>query len=164
MASCQHSSAFELHVCTNILCWEEVNTFPSAQQCAGKSGFLLVSPCKNFLIIIQLPFKMVVAQCPINVLLSFDYSPYYTYLHKILFIPDTCIRHIAGRLNSRSRQGQLYSPNYPMEYPSNVECIWKITVPENSVLRLTFEDFDTECSHDYLEIHHLKTADGTIER
>ena len=51
-----------------------------------------------------------------------------------------------------------------MEYPSNVECVWKITVPDNAVLQLTFQEFDTECSHDYLEIHFMRTEEGTVER
>ena len=51
-----------------------------------------------------------------------------------------------------------------MDYESDTECIWKIQVPHNAALRLKFGEFDTECLHDYLEIHHLDTAAGTITR
>ena len=55
-----------------------------------------------------------------------------------------------------------------MHYPSNAECVWKITVPENAVLQLKFQEFDTEfdkeCSHDYLDIHYMKAEEGIIER
>jgi hypothetical protein len=51
-----------------------------------------------------------------------------------------------------------------MDYDHNTECIWKITVPANAALRLHFEEFDTECLHDYLEIHHVNTEAGTATR
>ena len=51
-----------------------------------------------------------------------------------------------------------------MDYPINSDCVWKVTVPENAALRLTFDDFNTECSYDYLEIHHLITEEGSIDR
>ena len=79
------------------------------------------------------------------------------------FCTDTCFKHITGKLHGRFKHGRIYSPNYPMEYPSNVEYVWKINVPENSVLQLNIQQFDTECSHDYLEMHHL-TAEGHIKR
>lgn len=31
--------------------------------------------------------------------------------------------------------GRLESPNYPLEYLPSKECIWKITVPKEVVLR-----------------------------
>jgi hypothetical protein len=74
---------------------------------------------------------------------------------------DTNVRHIAGKVTGRTRHGNIYSPNYPMDYDHNTECIWKITVPANAALRLHFEEFDTECLHDYLEIHHVNTEAGT---
>ena len=77
---------------------------------------------------------------------------------------DTCIKHIIGAVNGRHKRGRIFSPNYPLEYPSNTECVWKITVPDNAALKLNFDDFSTECSYDYLEIHHLTTAEGGIER
>ena len=77
---------------------------------------------------------------------------------------DTNVRHIAGRVTGRTRRGNIYSPNYPLDYDSNTECIWKISVPENAALRLHFEKFNTECLQDYLEIHHVNTAAGTTTR
>lgn len=55
-----------------------------------------------------------------------------------------------------AEQGILQSPNYPDEYRSNKECIWKITVPENFQVALKFQSFEIEnhdnCVYDYLEI------------
>lgn len=77
------------------------------------------------------------------------------------------IKHITGKVNGRFRYGRILSPNYPSEYPSDMECVWKIRVPGNAVLQLNLQDFEIEvdpkCSHDFLEIHHL-SADGSIKR
>ncbi|XP_025950725.2 tolloid-like protein 2 isoform X2 [Dromaius novaehollandiae] len=52
--------------------------------------------------------------------------------------------------------GQIQSPNYPDDYRSSKECIWKITVSEGFHIGITFQAFEIEwhdtCSYDYLEI------------
>ncbi|GFS04737.1 cubilin, partial [Elysia marginata] len=57
---------------------------------------------------------------------------------------------------------QIVSPGWPGNYPKNVKCLYKITVPElhSVVLKITFFDLQAEeyCSHD-----HLKFYDGEDE-
>ncbi|XP_038138788.1 cubilin-like, partial [Cyprinodon tularosa] len=52
--------------------------------------------------------------------------------------------------------GYITSPNYPENYPQNVDCIWVITVPNGEAVQVDFEDFYIEptssCSYDYLEL------------
>lgn len=53
-------------------------------------------------------------------------------------------------------EGLLQSPNYPDDYRSNKECVWKITVPDNYQVALKFQSFEVEnhdnCVYDYLEV------------
>ncbi|MGH0144022.1 UNVERIFIED_CONTAM: hypothetical protein FKN15_047101, partial [Acipenser sinensis] len=53
--------------------------------------------------------------------------------------------------------GYITSPNYPNNYPQNVDCSWTITVPNGEAVQLDFEgEFYIEptasCSYDYLEL------------
>ncbi|KAF7489415.1 Tolloid-like protein 1 [Sarcoptes scabiei] len=65
-----------------------------------------------------------------------------------------------------AEQGYLQSPNYPDEYRSNKECVWRITVPEGFQVALKFQSFEIEnhdnCAYDYLEIRDGKSEDSTI--
>ncbi|XP_066267607.1 uncharacterized protein [Branchiostoma lanceolatum] len=49
--------------------------------------------------------------------------------------------------------GPVTSPNYPSNYGNNENCEWSITVPEGSIIRLTFDSFSTENGHDVLTIY-----------
>ncbi|RMX38167.1 hypothetical protein pdam_00014767 [Pocillopora damicornis] len=40
--------------------------------------------------------------------------------------------------------GNLASPNYPGNYPSNAYCVWTVTVPPGSQFRIDFLFFETE--------------------
>ena len=35
----------------------------------------------------------------------------------------------------------LKSPNYPMDYPGTMDCIYNVTIPQNMALKIFFEDF-----------------------
>ena len=35
----------------------------------------------------------------------------------------------------------LKSPNYPMDYPGKMDCIYNVTIPQNMALKIFFEDF-----------------------
>ncbi|XP_066488058.1 astacin-like metalloendopeptidase [Tiliqua scincoides] len=52
--------------------------------------------------------------------------------------------------------GNFSSDNYPSSYPSNVECLWLIRIPQDKVL-LKFHVFDLElspnCTSDYIRIY-----------
>ncbi|KAK2888337.1 bone morphogenetic protein 1-like isoform X1 [Channa argus] len=58
--------------------------------------------------------------------------------------------------------GQVHSPNYPDDYHSNKECVWKISVAEGFSVGLSFQSFEIErhdsCSYDYVEVR-----DGSSE-
>ncbi|XP_019619024.1 PREDICTED: cubilin-like [Branchiostoma belcheri] len=49
--------------------------------------------------------------------------------------------------------GVVTSPNYPSNYGNSEYCNWLITAPTPSIIRLTFESFDTYHSSDYLLIY-----------
>ena len=54
--------------------------------------------------------------------------------------------------------GVLTSPNYPAEYPNNVDLVQKIEVPEGNSIRMRFTDFDCEEGPDWLEVHDVMTS------
>ncbi|XP_061399860.1 protein tolkin [Musca vetustissima] len=61
-----------------------------------------------------------------------------------------------GELNIDDNEGRLESPNYPLEYLPNKECIWKITVPKGYQVALKFQSFEVEnhdsCVYDFVEV------------
>uniref|UniRef100_A0A3Q3W0B5 Cubilin n=1 Tax=Mola mola TaxID=94237 RepID=A0A3Q3W0B5_MOLML len=70
-------------------------------------------------------------------------------------------------LNDGDPPGYITSPNYPQNYPQNIDCIWAITVPNGEAVRLDFEDeFYIEpadsCQHDYLELHDGPTLNADV--
>ncbi|KAJ7357565.1 zymogen binding [Desmophyllum pertusum] len=48
--------------------------------------------------------------------------------------------------------GNFASPNYPGNYPNNAYCVWTITVPQGSQLRIDFLFFETEKCHDLVKV------------
>lgn len=56
----------------------------------------------------------------------------------------------------RSPTGEFSSPNYPDNYPTNRECVFRIIVEVNMQIMLNITDFELEgfssCGFDYLEI------------
>ncbi|XP_032366699.1 cubilin [Etheostoma spectabile] len=73
-------------------------------------------------------------------------------------------------LNDDDPPGYITSPNYPQNYPQNIDCIWVITVPNGEAVQINFEDdFYIEptvsCSFDYLELRDGSTSNsGFIAR
>lgn len=59
-------------------------------------------------------------------------------LMEVFFLLGRC----GGPLTPPS--GFFASPNYPLHYPNNAYCVWTITVPQGSELRLDFLFFETE--------------------
>ena len=49
---------------------------------------------------------------------------------------------------SNSSFGRIFSPNYPGDYPSNIDCSWVIQVEAGSVVRLSFGRFELEPESD----------------
>uniref|UniRef100_A0A665V841 Cubilin n=1 Tax=Echeneis naucrates TaxID=173247 RepID=A0A665V841_ECHNA len=60
-------------------------------------------------------------------------------------------------LNHDDPPGYITSPNYPQNYPQNIDCIWVISVPNGEAVQIDFEgefyiEPNTGCAYDYLEI------------
>ncbi|XP_019636519.1 PREDICTED: CUB and sushi domain-containing protein 2-like [Branchiostoma belcheri] len=60
-----------------------------------------------------------------------------------------------------SSGGPVTSPNYPGNYGNNENCEWLITVPEGSIIRLTFDSFHTEGGYDFLTIYDGASDNAT---
>ncbi|XP_041824165.1 cubilin [Melanotaenia boesemani] len=69
-------------------------------------------------------------------------------------------------LNDNDPPGYITSPNYPQNYPVNIDCIWVITVPNGEAVQIDFEDFYIEpvssCSYDYLELRDGSTLNSDL--
>lgn len=66
------------------------------------------------------------------------------------FLADVC----GGVLTGLS--GVLASPEYPNNYPNNVECHWVIRAAGPTTVKLVFVDFQVEgneeCTYDYVAV------------
>ncbi|KAG7527098.1 cubilin [Solea senegalensis] len=70
-------------------------------------------------------------------------------------------------LNDNDPPGYITSPNYPQNYPQNIDCIWVIAVPNGEAVQLDFEDeFYIEhtqgCMYDYLEVRDGSTSSADL--
>eukprot|EP00731_Ephydatia_muelleri_P015223 Em0008g943a len=80
--------------------------------------------------------------------------------------PNRCGRNIW--LNSGSQSlPTIQSPNYPSDYPTNIDCMWKVTAPPLYTLLASFSSFDVEngpyCSYDHVEVMSVDSL-GNILR
>ncbi|KAM9317096.1 CUB and sushi domain-containing protein 1 [Gastrophryne carolinensis] len=98
----------------------------------------------------------------VNDVVSFQCEPGYTlqgHSH-ISCMPGTvrrwnypsplCIAKCGGTLMKMA--GVILSPGFPGNYPSNLDCSWKIALPVGFGAHIQFENFSTEANHDILEI------------
>lgn len=70
-------------------------------------------------------------------------------------VPETCITEI--QLNSSDIFWSSFgSPNYPDSYGNQLYCSWKLTAPENDLIRLEVDDLQLESMYDFLYVY-----DGT---
>ncbi|KAH8417139.1 hypothetical protein KR222_004379 [Zaprionus bogoriensis] len=71
-----------------------------------------------------------------------------------------------GELSVDDAEGRLESPNYPLDYLPNKECVWKITVPKGFQVALKFQSFEVEnhdsCVYDYVEVRDGATQDAPL--
>ncbi|KAM8966399.1 CUB and sushi domain-containing protein 3 [Pelodytes ibericus] len=63
----------------------------------------------------------------------------------------TCIVPCGGILTKR--KGTILSPGYPEPYDNNLNCIWKITVPEGAGIQVQVISFATEHNWDSLDFY-----------
>lgn len=55
----------------------------------------------------------------------------------------SCVSAACGgfiELNANDPPGYIRSPNYPQNYPQNIDCVWVVTVPNGESVRLDFEE------------------------
>ncbi|XP_058866216.1 hatching enzyme 1.2-like [Acipenser ruthenus] len=64
--------------------------------------------------------------------------------------------------------GTLTSPNYPLEYPVNTDCMWIINAPKGYKVSLTISSFDVEysedCSYDYLTLRDGPVTTSPVQQ
>ncbi|XP_029134023.2 cubilin [Labrus bergylta] len=70
-------------------------------------------------------------------------------------------------LNDNDPPGFITSPNYPQNYPQNIDCVWVITVPNGEAVQIDFEDdfyieSSSSCMYDYLEVRDGSTSNADL--
>uniref|UniRef100_A0A803T9B4 CUB and Sushi multiple domains 3 n=1 Tax=Anolis carolinensis TaxID=28377 RepID=A0A803T9B4_ANOCA len=63
----------------------------------------------------------------------------------------TCVVPCGGVLTKR--KGTILSPGYPEPYDNNLNCVWKITVPEGAGIQVQVISFATEHNWDSLDFY-----------
>ncbi|XP_078449693.1 CUB and sushi domain-containing protein 3 isoform X2 [Lampetra fluviatilis] len=76
------------------------------------------------------------------------------------YAPPLCIARCGGTFDDFN--GVVLSPGFPGNYPSNLDCTWKINLPIGFGIYFTFLNFSTEPIHDYLEIKSGPAEAGTV--
>ena len=62
--------------------------------------------------------------------------------------------------DSTSSYYTIRSPNYPQNYYKRADCSWLITALKETTFLLTFEDFETERTYDFLAIYNGSNDEG----
>ena len=83
----------------------------------------------------------------------------------VYFLADMCGGCMM--LNPQTNNNRiLNSQRYPGDYPTNLECTWKLIAPDEYAIKLTFHDFDIEdskgCEYDFLDVLLLNKRGETI--
>ncbi|KAF5910370.1 hypothetical protein HPG69_014602, partial [Diceros bicornis minor] len=66
--------------------------------------------------------------------------------------PPLCIAQCGGIVEEM--EGVILSPGFPGNYPSNMDCSWKIALPVGFGAHIQFLNFSTEPNHDFIEIRN----------
>ncbi|KAH8375151.1 hypothetical protein KR200_009003 [Drosophila serrata] len=65
-----------------------------------------------------------------------------------------------------TRDQSIDSPNYPMDYMPDKECVWRITAPEHHQVALKFQSFELEkrdgCAYDFVEIRDGNSSESRL--
>lgn len=56
------------------------------------------------------------------------------------------------------QQGFIQSPNYPNNYPPNLECTWNLNATNNTKVYLTIFDLDISSGHDLKDTDSLSVS------
>uniref|UniRef100_A0A803VYI3 CUB and Sushi multiple domains 2 n=1 Tax=Ficedula albicollis TaxID=59894 RepID=A0A803VYI3_FICAL len=66
--------------------------------------------------------------------------------------PPLCIAQCGGA--AEEMEGVLLSPGFPGNYPSNLDCTWRILLPVGFGAHIQFLNFSTEPNHDFVEVRN----------
>uniref|UniRef100_A0A7N4NRF0 CUB and Sushi multiple domains 2 n=1 Tax=Sarcophilus harrisii TaxID=9305 RepID=A0A7N4NRF0_SARHA len=66
--------------------------------------------------------------------------------------PPLCIAQCGGTVEEM--EGVILSPGFPGNYPSNMDCSWRITLPVGFGAHIQFLNFSSEPNHDFIEIRN----------
>lgn len=80
----------------------------------------------------------------------------------LMSLLTSCAAICGGEVKRES--GQIQSPNYPDEYQSNKECVWKITVAEGFNVGLSFQSFEVKLPLLLLFLHSGNVLANKIKR
>jgi len=108
---------------------------------------------------------------------QFDPYTYIFYLNALFLIGPTIIFNliyhiyltltvVCGGDIQLTRDQSIDSPNYPLDYMPDKECVWRITAPDNHQVALKFQSFELEkhdgCAYDYVEIRDGNHSDSRL--
>lgn len=99
------------------------------------------------------PFISVDNQISLSMLTNEQTSRGFVADYHTVFRDEACLQ--MTQLTNTS--GWFSSPNFPANYPDNIQCGWNISIPAGYKIYLNFLDFDLEdcvssCSCDYVEV------------
>ncbi|KAI8044617.1 hypothetical protein M5D96_000788 [Drosophila gunungcola] len=73
---------------------------------------------------------------------------------------------VCGGSIQLTKDQSIDSPNYPLDYMPDKECVWRVTAPENHQVALKFQSFELEkhdgCAYDYVEIRDGNHSDSRL--
>uniref|UniRef100_A0A672SDS5 CUB and sushi domain-containing protein 3-like n=1 Tax=Sinocyclocheilus grahami TaxID=75366 RepID=A0A672SDS5_SINGR len=76
--------------------------------------------------------------------------------HRPICKAKTCGMNLFGP------SGTFTSPNFPIQYESNSQCVWIITAKPGSRIHLAFNDFDLEPPYDFLTVRDGELVDAVV--
>ncbi|KAI5725404.1 hypothetical protein M8J77_014895 [Diaphorina citri] len=105
--------------------------------------------------VIKIPHSIVSKGPAMHIVLSLD-SMDTDYLSQFKWFATYSVRNIACGGELTGCRGTFSSPNYPLQYPLNTECVWTVKSSPGNKMAVQFPVFQLEdsdkCNEDYVEI------------
>ncbi|XP_053093477.1 cubilin-like [Pangasianodon hypophthalmus] len=98
------------------------------------------------------------SDCQDNRNCCYDYNDYCS-----TTVPETTPPSDGGACGGILTQskGEFFSPNFPLNYPNNAECTWRLQGPDQKVVSLTFTFVDLESNVDLVHVYDGLTDEDT---